>query len=76
MGDHDVVADFDSEQDFSLSVGDELAKRSASGSEDLRKLPGQIGEFHCRCKQRIESGIPEQRDGGSEPAAMCPAWPV
>jgi hypothetical protein len=76
MGDHDVVADFDSEQDGSLCVGDELAERSASGCEDVRKLPGQIGEFHRRCKQCVELGLSEQRDGGGEAAVIRPARPV
>jgi len=64
MGDHDVIANFDGEQDVSLWVGDELAKRCAAGAEDVRQLPGKIGKFHRRRKQCIEARIPEQRDGG------------
>jgi hypothetical protein len=76
MGDHDVIANFDREQDGSLRVCYQLAERFAFGAENLRQTPGEIGKSYRRRQQNIEPGISQQRDGSGQSPSVRPARPV
>ena len=73
MGDHDVIANFDSEQGSSLRVDDGLAEYPAFGVENSRQSLRQIAERNGGRQQCIEPWIIEQRDCGGKSAAVRPA---
>ncbi len=76
MSDHDVVANFDSEQGSSLRIDDGLAEYPATGVENSRQSIRQIAKRNRRRQQCIEPWITEQRNGGRETAAVGPARTV
>jgi hypothetical protein len=80
MGDHDMVADFYSEQaslvwQELLRIDDDLAQYPAAGRKNIGKPPRQLGEVNRARQQRIEPGIGKKGQGSGEPAAMGPSWP-